>query len=144
MTTTCAKIVTTVRARLVRRCVRASSGGPRDDDACVRARVIASRHAYMAYLCPARTHTARERSYRARDPRRASCVRASCVRACVRVCTLRCVCVDAPVVRRARGRRARGARGGSRGAREARARARAKDAKDGGRKAEGARVLLAM
>jgi hypothetical protein len=67
-------------------------------------------------------------------------VRRACVRACVRACTLRCVCVDAPVVRRARGRRARGARGGSRGAREARARARAKDAKDGGRKAEGAKV----
>jgi hypothetical protein len=63
------------------------------------------------------------------------------VRACVRAC----VCVPYAVCASmhrwyARGRRARGARGGSRGAREARARARAKDAKDGGRKAEGAKV----
>ena len=93
---------------------------------CIYGVSLSRPHAYGAGEIP---------SYRARDPRRA------CVRACVypTLCVRRCTGGTRAGDRRAGdGRGAREADPGARARREARARA--KDAKDGGRKAEGAKV----
>ena len=95
-------------------------------------------HIWRIFVPPARIR-------RGRDPilsreRSPSCVvRRACVRACVRVPYA--VCASMHRWYDARAGDGRGAREADPGARARRGRARAKD---GGRKAEGARVLLAM